>query len=174
MSKKFKGSLSPQNGLHAIQGNPRPSYFSLTVSGTVFLKEGQKLQPMIYAHDDNDYTIHGESGFSIAMLNVKEGFNAELGLTRGVFGTGNTLVSGWRTSQLGGFRTPGIDGFNSATGIYTVKEGMFSGKQTKNKETAQIYCRPHMNPFFRWPIPDRRQYPPGWSQRPVFSFVCCD
>ena len=117
-------SQSADNGLFAIR-QPLPSnYYTLHVSGIVMLKAGQRLVTYVSSQNPANYTIQGESAFSVVAISASEGMGAEQLGQYSTHGVGWTTVRNFGVSQAGGFRLG--EGFDTSSGQYTVqKSGYF-------------------------------------------------
>lgn len=56
------------NGLHAINGYGSSNYRPMTVAGTVYLEEKQKMSLWIYSYNDNSWSVNHESGFGCHLI----------------------------------------------------------------------------------------------------------
>ncbi|CAJ1457099.1 unnamed protein product [Effrenium voratum] len=104
-------------GLHAIQGNPDPTYVTSSVAGDVYLAAGQTLSLFVYSHTDWNYNVQGESGFSVHSLGSSViGFAADMDTAMSLSGGSDTRVQTWRTTAAGNFNS---GHFHTGTGIFT-------------------------------------------------------
>lgn len=73
----------------------------------------------IFSEGDTDYIIQQESGFSVAAVDITEGFNAKMRSSRS-WGVGYHNMVDYLVTQAGGFALGA--GFQQGPGIYTVQE----------------------------------------------------
>ncbi|MCB9642932.1 MAG: hypothetical protein H6728_07630 [Myxococcales bacterium] len=113
------GAKDINNGMHTFMGIPRSQYLTLNVSATVALKKGQKVTLWVYSHEDNDYVIQSESGFSGYFIGpeLPYGAHASLLADKSFTTRGWGKVTGWRTSGVDGLFA-NSSALNSTTGNF--------------------------------------------------------
>ena len=100
--------MAMRNGLHVIRGSPPSSYYTMNVDGDVYLHSGQRISVWVESWDDNDYTIHSESGFSAYL--AASGADGDPSLWK--------EISDWRTSGKLGLLDEG-NNFDESSGRFT-------------------------------------------------------
>ena len=116
------GSISVDNGLHAIRGSPPGNYYTLCVAGVVPLNAGTRIAIVIYSDFDLSGRIRHESGLSVHLMErISPGFHAYVLAATHLSYAGWLQVPHWKTipgTSDGLFQTG--SNFVPRTGIYTV------------------------------------------------------
>ena len=121
--------LDVSNGLHTIEGNPKSNYFTMSVSGSVYLTKGSNISVFVYSHQDSSWQVNTESFFSIAYLSPVSasipGVHADVRTDTVIRTRGNWVtVKDWRVTGAPGLYQSGSE-FNPTTGIYTASTSGF-------------------------------------------------
>jgi len=113
-----------RNGLHSIEGHPKPSsYYSQHVNGVLYLNKGDTLTLQCFSDSDSDYTIESQSGFSVYYIGagLSAGFSMTIKTATRVQKTSYTKVDKWQPANRAGFSIHHSQGnFNEGSGEYTV------------------------------------------------------
>jgi hypothetical protein len=121
----LNGPPDLHNGLQAVSSRPSPNFAEFSVSGLMLLAKGDFVSVWVYAHESESYTVHSQSGFSCARIDVTgETFAADLVVEQEVATALWVEISGWETNGAGG-RAGLFDlgvGFDAATGRCTTPE----------------------------------------------------
>ena len=104
-----------QNGLSSIMGDGKSTnYYSMYLTGNIFMKKGQYASVFLYSLGDNSFYIQSSSGFSCHRLDSKIGFRADM--TKGV----NLGQNIWK--EMGNWRVSGEPGLYSVGSIGTTAD----------------------------------------------------
>lgn len=95
----LNGAPTPNSGLHAVRSGPAADYEEFGVTGLMEMTEDDFVSVWVYADGGHSYTVHRQSGFSCALLEVPAGFAAEL--------TGHHVVSGSEWAEVGSWDADG-------------------------------------------------------------------
>eukprot|EP00930_Biecheleria_cincta_P056248 TRINITY_DN423_c1_g3_i1.p1 TRINITY_DN423_c1_g3~~TRINITY_DN423_c1_g3_i1.p1 ORF type:complete len:2561 (-),score=411.03 TRINITY_DN423_c1_g3_i1:97-7755(-) len=136
----FRGILARNSqtdvdqGSHSIQGKGKDSYYTIRVTGNMYLSKGDYASVFVYSHDDSSSYLQTESGFSGYLIQTHDPANMaavvadpqnlcanakwEIEVPNGPYVV--TLTYGSRTQR---FETSGctLEGYNASAGV--VAEG---------------------------------------------------
>ena len=109
-SKDFK----VENGIFTKVGNPT-STMTLNLGGIMELKKGDEICAVVHSPSDSDWSIKGNTGFSVAYIGQNShAFRAYLPTTKHIQKSGWTNISNWQTMlHFGG-------SFTSASGQFII------------------------------------------------------
>ena len=111
------GDLDVNKGFSAISGNANAAVRTLSAGGSMFLNAGDYVSLHVYSHEDADYTVSHESGFSCHLLaeegDVTVGFHADLAAVAAP--TSLASSPAWATSEP--YRWCSVRAFRGANGF---------------------------------------------------------
>jgi len=142
------GEGNAHNGLSVIWGDGRSTnYYSMHVSGNIFIKKGQYASVFLYSLGDNSFYIQHTSGFSCHKFESKIGFRADM--TKKV-NMGNGVwkeMASWRVSGEPGLYSVGSLGTTAGKQKPLSKLGKDSAKKDGKPVTTTATKKPKLVGF---------------------------
>eukprot|EP00730_Choanoeca_flexa_P018080 TRINITY_DN8774_c0_g1_i4.p1 TRINITY_DN8774_c0_g1~~TRINITY_DN8774_c0_g1_i4.p1 ORF type:complete len:774 (+),score=229.29 TRINITY_DN8774_c0_g1_i4:196-2322(+) len=114
----LNGTPLEDGGIHAFDDSPGNSH-SMSVTGAIYAKKGDTIRPAVWSRTDDDYTLGTNAGFSLARVETKVAFNADLNGSVAVTRKSRQVLRGdWRTSGANTLFNIG-QGFDEELGVFT-------------------------------------------------------